>query len=232
MRILGLLSLVLLPLIAQAISLTPEVPVAPPSYGPAVGGEGAESIASDGQSYVALWIESVYSAHAGLYSAAISADGTVQAPSKQLRRGYDRNASIVWTGDHYLATWSDSELQAIVAAPLSRDGNFAGEIEIVAANTMIGSSNALAWNGHHAFVPFPPGGQLRAALLDAGGRSARTSAVASNNVGICGVAAAGSTFALAWAETTFSAVPMSPLPQPTYPKTSVYLQRFDDAGNA
>jgi hypothetical protein len=234
MRILGLLSLLLLllPLTAQAISFTAEIPVAPPTYGPAVGGEGAESIASDGQSYVALWIESVNSAHAGLYSAAISADGTVQSPSKQLRTGFDRNASIVWTGDHYLATWSDSELQAIVAAPLSRDGSFAGEIETVAANTMSGASNALAWNGRHAFVPFFSGGQLRTALLDAGGRLLRTAAVPSNNVSICGVAAAGSTFALVWAETTYSAVPLSPPAPPTYAKTSVYVQRFDDGGNA
>jgi hypothetical protein len=235
MRILGLLSLLLLllPLRVQAISFTPEVPVAPPSYGPAVGGELAESIAGDGESYVALWIESVNSAHAGLYSATISADGTVQSPSKQLRTGYDRDASIVWTGDHYLATWSDAELQAIVAAPLASDGSLAGEIETVAANTMVGASNTLAWNGRHALVPFFSAGQLRVALLDAGGRLLRTVAVPSNNVSNCGVAAAGSTFALVWAETTYStvsAVPMSPVPQPTYPKTNVYLQRLDDDG--
>jgi hypothetical protein len=219
-------------LTAGATTFGPEVPVAPPSYSSAYGGQLTESVASDGESFVALWSESVHYARLGLYSSVIDANGVVHpASSNLLRSGLIRGASIVWTGDHYLATWGDNAIGAVVAAPIGRDGRISGEIRIVAANTVLAASNTLAWNGRHAFVAYQDNGGVAAAVLDADGRLLHTVSLAAAGGSVYSVAAAGSTFAIVTAETRFVQA-LSPIPQPTVPKTNVYFQRFDEGGAA
>src|ERR1043166_7158949 len=101
-----LLAVVLSPLVLHAATFGPEVSVARPEYFSAYGDQRASSIACDGQSCVALWVE--YDAERrGVYSAAIDTQGNVQPASSNLViSGLLADASIVWTGDHYLATWT------------------------------------------------------------------------------------------------------------------------------
>src|SRR6476659_2870157 len=189
---------------AGATTFGPEVPVSPPTYGSAYGVQTSPAVASDGESFVALWSENFYF-NEGLYSSVVDASGSVHpAASNRLRLGAVRGASIVWTGDHYLATWGDDVLRAVVAAPIGRDGRISGEIQTVAADTSRAVSNALAWNGRHAFVAYTANsGVIEAAVLDADGRLLQTVTPARTSAFFYSAAAAGSTFAIVWAETQY-----------------------------
>lgn len=168
-RKLGILLIaVSFPLIVNAATFGPEVPVAQPQHFSAFGGQSSEAVACGDQSCVALWSE--WAVHSGLYSSVIDADGNVQpASSNRLISGGMLDASIVWTGDHYLATWVDVDHSSFVAATLSRDGRISGPVQTLGTFVHAAGGTALAWNGKHAFAVFGTPGSLVGAILDANG---------------------------------------------------------------
>lgn len=226
---------VLFPLVAHALAFGPEVAMAAPRYSEAVGGQNMASLACGPESCVALWIETVHYARHGLYSSVIGADGTVSPESSNLLlSGLVNNASIVWTGDHYLVTWASNDDGAkIYAAPVGADGRFTGDVQTIASNAtfVLPSTRLLAWNGGHGLVMFYTSTGFVAALLDANGALVRTIPLTIWNASAYAVAAAGQTFAIAWTDTQYSTVASTPPPQ-LYGHTTVYLQRYDDSGAA
>ncbi|HEV8432135.1 MAG TPA: hypothetical protein VGR95_01895 [Thermoanaerobaculia bacterium] len=225
---------VLLPLVADAVTFGPEVAASAPRYAGATGGQNMGSLACGGDSCVALWLETADYARQGLYSSVIGADGTVSPPSSNLlQAGSFNNASIVWTGDHYLATWVDGNSSTLYAAPIGADGRFAGEVQTISSHALFGlpSARSLAWNGRHALVVFNTRTGLVAALLDANGVLIRMLPLPILNASSYVVSAAGQTFAIVWAETK-SVTVASPAPPPTVSHATIYLQRYDDSGDA
>ena len=215
MRRIWILLAVLTPLMVNAATFGPEIPIAVPEYGLSVGEQVAASLACNDQSCLAVWFE-LSSGGSGLYSGVIDSDGTVHtATSNLLRTGNQGSSSLVWTGDHYLAVWNDGATRTLVAAPLSRDGLLTGPVQSLTTFPQDVSPNALAWDGHHALVVFnPPGGGLEGVILDANGNLVRTFVLpSSQQAAMYSVAAAGQTFAVAWTGSS-----------------SAYIERFDDSG--
>src|SRR5437764_208356 len=172
-KVLVVFAAVLLPLVADAVTFGREVAASAPRYSEAFGGQNEASLACGGESCVALWIE-VHYGRAGLYSSVISADGTVSPPSSNLlQSGLINSASIVWAGDHYLATWGNGA--KLYSAPLGADGRFAGEVRTITSNASFGlpSTRSLAWNGRQALEVFQTSTGVVAALLDATGALVR-----------------------------------------------------------
>jgi hypothetical protein len=193
---------VLYPILLNAATFGPEVPVAPPDYSSAYGYQTASSVACDGQSCVSLWVDYDY-ARTGIYSSVIDANGNVQpAASNRLISGYVGGASIVWTGDHYLATWTNVDAKTVVAAPLSRDGRISGAIQTIASTfySPLPTLGGLAWDGRYAFTVFQDSENAGAAILDANGVVVRKIALPTHGVMTASVAAAGQTFAIVWTE--------------------------------
>lgn len=225
---------VLSPLIAHALTFGPEVAASEPRYSGAFGGQNMGSLACGGDSCVALWLETVHYARQGLYSSVIGGDGTVRPQSSNLlQAGLINNASIVWTGDHYLATWASGENSTIYAAPVGADGRLGGAIQTVASKASFGlpSTRSLAWNGRHGLVMFNTNTGFVAALLDENGALVRTLPLPIFAASSYAVSAAGQTFAIAWADTK-PVTAASPAPPPTLGHTTLYLQRYDDTGEA
>ncbi|HEX3111529.1 MAG TPA: hypothetical protein VHU41_20665, partial [Thermoanaerobaculia bacterium] len=124
---------------------------------------------------------------------------------------------IVWTGDHYLASWYDFDASSFVAAPLSRDGVISGGVRTVSTFSY-SAGTALAWNGRHAFAVFNTPGNLWGAILDADGNVVRKVTLPTYNAANWAVAAAGQTFAVVWVESIQST-------------STVKFQRYGDDGS-
>lgn len=216
--LLGLLGAILFPLVCSATTFGPEVAIAAPEFGLAVGEQVASSLACNDQSCLAVWFG--LSNTAGLYSSVIDADGTVHpTASNLLRSGFQGSSSLVWTGDHYLAVWNDGATRTLVAAPLSRDGLLTGALQSLTNFPENVPPNAVAWNGRHALVVFSTPGGLQGTLLDANGNLVRSFAVSSQQTSVYAVAAAGATFGVLWLATTA-----------TSQVATAYMERFDDGG--
>ncbi len=219
MRKFGILLIIaFFPLLGNAATFGPEVPVAPPQHFSAFGGQSSEAVACGDQSCVALWSE--WAVHSGLYSSVIDGNGNVQAASSnRLISGGMLDASIVWTGDHYLATWVDVDHSSFVAAALSRDGRISGAIQTLGTFVYPAGGTALAWNGKHAFAVFGTPGSLLADVLDANGDLVRAVVLPSFSPANWAASAAGDVFGVVWVETIQST-------------STVKFQRYGDDGSA
>src|SRR5689334_4088167 len=208
MRKLGiLLALVSCPLILQAATFGPEIAAARPEHFSAFGTQTAGAIACGDQSCVALWHDSD-GARRGLYSSVIDASGSVHpASSNVISLGEETDGAIVWTGDHYLATWLDYDALAYVAAPLSSDGRrLPGPVQVVSTFLYTPGGNAVAWNGSHAFATFNTLDKFWGAILDDNGKVVgNPMALPVKNATSWAVAASGQTFAMIWVESFQSA---------------------------
>ncbi|HEV8432136.1 MAG TPA: hypothetical protein VGR95_01900 [Thermoanaerobaculia bacterium] len=215
-----LLALVLSPLMLQAATFGPEIAAARPEHFSAFGTQTANAIACGDQSCVALWHDSD-GARRGLYSSVIDASGIVHpASSNVISLGEDTDGAIVWTGDHYLATWLDFDHGTLNAAPLSSDGRLlsGAPVQVVSTFPYSAGGNALAWNGSHAFAVFDTD-KFWSATLDANGHVVgNPRALPATNATKWGAAASGQTFALIWVE-SFQSTSM------------VKFERFNDAGS-
>jgi hypothetical protein len=200
--------------------------VTAPSYSVAYGWQYPEDAATDSHDFLTLWIDQT-PGRTGVYSAVVLPEGTVTPVPSHLVRFADVHAiSVVWTGDHYLATWT--EPAGVFAARLSRDGTVDGEPHVIAAHAM-SFSHTLAWNGRHALLALQDGG-LTAMLLDADGNVVRRGIPLPPSIEQIAVAAAGSAFAVTGAESHY-VYAMGPAPPPGgHPSTAVYLERVSDAG--
>lgn len=207
-------------MLLQAATFGPEVAAARPEFFSAFGTQTANALACGDQSCVALWNDSD-EARKGLYSSVIDTNGNVlPASSNAVSLGDESDGSIVWTGDHYLATWLDYATVTFVAAPLSSDGRrISGAVHALGTFPYSAGGNALAWNGSHAFAVFNTPGKLWGAVLDANGNVVGfPTALPGNSAVTWAVAAAGQSFGLVWVESIQST-------------STVKFQRFGDDGS-
>jgi hypothetical protein len=186
-----------------AISAGPERPVAPPVFGPGYGTHYPQDLASDGEDFLALWLEQT-PGRGGLYAVIVDERGDVKPmPATRIASGDQAGAAnAVWTGDSYLVTYVDHARDGVVAIRVSRDGQVVGApVAIAGRNRM---PRALAWNGRRVLLLLHDvdSSSLLATTLTPDGVVDRTVSlpVATGSFQPA-VAAAGETFVVAWSET-------------------------------
>jgi hypothetical protein len=151
----SLLPLALLLIASAAFAgISSEHPVSTPVYGSANAALG-ESVASDGDGFLAVWLNPEEST---LYASRIAADGTLLDPRgiflANTFAAY--GALAAWTGDSYLIVWNDSG--NVNAIQLAADGRVLGSPRVLLRNAQLsGSRHALAANGNVIVVAATPG---------------------------------------------------------------------------
>jgi hypothetical protein len=104
---------------AAEVNLGPEYEIRPQRFA-MFGPQSAQSVASNGRTYVAVWIDSRYDA---MFVSRLDASGNPTNPFGNLLAYRARSAYIAAVGNSYLLTWKDPFSDTIFAWPLDEDGN-------------------------------------------------------------------------------------------------------------
>lgn len=185
-----------------AISAGPERAASPAVFGPGYGIQYPLELASDGEDFLALWLEQT-EGRDGIYAAIVDEHGATRPmPARRLLRGGQlSHVHVVWTGDAYLLVYSASEPRQTFAARVSRDAEHLGE------SVPIGSGEtvpvALAWNGQRALMVTADIGDhaLTAVTFTPDGTIEQTTTLpdVTNDFRVA-AAAAGETFVVTWTD--------------------------------
>ena len=190
-----LLFVLTVPAIAAPFALRPEVPVSRPEYG--LAGEINRShprLASNGDTYLAVWTDFREAGSPTVYAARLAADGTLLDPLG-IRVAENAHAGpIVWTGSKYLVTYESEPGTESYVRTMTPEGVF-GEPVSIGKSARWGS---MATNGTNVLLVLP----AQVMLLDLDGNHLKTvPAETTVHQGFQSrVAAAGSTYLIASAK--------------------------------
>jgi hypothetical protein len=153
-----LISCSVLPLHAQCRHETAAADV---MIGAAPGLRGSPTIASDGDRFLAVWIDK-RSAQTAVYGARFDDQGALLDPIglriADVEFSPNERVGVVWTGESYYVAWSDwgsngVHGQGILGVRVGRDGEILGEPKMIIENGGdLGSDTAVATNGKNIIV--------------------------------------------------------------------------------
>lgn len=179
---------------AGALVVGPEVPAAPPVYGPAQDINLGPAVASDGSDYLVVWRggESDFD----LEAAIVSSSGVLKTqPRRNLSDDDPTWLNAAWNGSSYLVAWSSNVKGGIVTAHLDRDASLLDQPRTLISGATMGA-HALAWNGSNDLLVYADGPTKTAAvLLSPNGEIVRNIAIPfPPHTSVPEVVAVGSTF--------------------------------------
>ena len=190
-----LLSLLLSVTLPAAAARAPgaERPASMPVPAPTVAAETPLAAASDGKDFLVLWARRLFAGDATLYAAKVTETGVVSPmPARRIARGGAELASLVWTGDAYLAMWTAEPY--VMAARIDRDANLLDEPFAVTT----GSVHALAWDGRRAVAIANDHLGMKVLVLGPSGNLVRENRVAERVAGDARLVVAGGGFVIVW----------------------------------
>lgn len=160
-----LLLLLLLPLGAIA-----ETPLGVPLLGPAPEVQFGSALASDGEGYLAVWIDH-RTRFRELRAARLDAEGrAVDTTGIHVVAGDAHDPLAIWTGTSYLVVWNATADHHAWGARIDRDGTVIDGPRVLVEN---GEPASLASNGSHVVLGYlHQGGDVRALFLTPDGQSA------------------------------------------------------------
>jgi len=187
-RILPLFLLLALPA-AAALVPGPEKPASAFATAATPRTEEPLAVATDGKDFLVLWNRE----DQALYAAKVTDTGVVATtPARRIAGGDIPSASLVWTGDAYLAMWTAGP--GIMAARLDRDANaIAGPFPVTH-----GSVHALAWDGRRALAIANDNLGMKTLVLGAEGDLVREHRLPEIVTGDVSLVAAGNAFVVVW----------------------------------
>lgn len=181
--------------------LAAEVPVSPPRITGAENWQSAPSVASDGDGFLAAWIDT--RSASGVYATRITAGGAVLDPLGIAIPGNPQSVQAIWTGRDYAVIYYDPAALAMYAARIGRDGTITQQPHVVAKPAFAAYSRYAATNGSRIAVTYRlPTGGPRCALLDLDTNPIADIELPANvsDTGTPIVASNGSEFLAVWAE--------------------------------
>lgn len=189
-----------------ALLFGPERAISGVEYAPPLGIQRPDSVASDGNDFLAVWNDREYGRY-GIYATRINAAGESRPDTQILiRRGVSALASVVWNGSAYLVFWSEGADAELMMATVSREGRLAGPPRVLRSGATPWR-HAVAAGGTQVMVAYtllsqPP--NLRALILDGSGAVVRDVLVETeiNAFDSASVASDGSSFVVTYARLT------------------------------
>ena len=192
----------------HALALTSEYPISTQVLRSAPGEQQHPSVASDGESFLAVWKDGRFggSLYADVYATRIDANGEVLDRSGipvVPTHTEDADPHVVWNGEEYLVVYSTPYFNlGVTAVRVARDGTITGGRAIVRPRSVF--DTALAWNGTNYLVVWrETTTEIRAILLDRDLNA--VSAEMSLGAGLAPAAASnGEGFLVAWIDQTIT----------------------------
>jgi hypothetical protein len=134
-----------------AATIGPQHLLSPASIGPAIGNQARPALATDGENSLIAWQDD-HPGRPGVYVALLDSNGVLITGSQRcLREAGVQSVSLAWTGNEYLAVWSNRSNMKVEAIVLDRSGAPQSPVRVVADDAII-DRGALAVMGDRALV--------------------------------------------------------------------------------